>query len=194
MRVHVLRGDPDHYKCLMMYNSTELYPFSSRFNGKPIKGRWIDVKMIWDTARVPKGDYPSLHPNIPVFNQKAVTALKYLLEENGEIFPTVCGGERLFFFNVTRVIDALNESESEVIRFNNSSKVLDIDRYSFYEKKLIGASIFRIPQFLDWIYVTDIFVKRVESAGLKGFWFPLVWSSDPGDRDQIPPHTLFPIR
>lgn len=44
---------------------------------------------------------------------------------------------------------------------------------------LTGMSIIKIPQTSSSaVFVTDKFVKRVRSARLKGFWFPLVWSSD----------------
>ena len=116
---------------------------------------------------------------LPIFTRRAVEALGDLLEDNGEIIPATCEGDRIFFFNVTKVIDALDESSSEVIRFDDSSDVMSIDRHAFFREKLVGAAIFKIPQWpTRRVYVTDRFVERVESTGLKGFWFRRVWSTD----------------
>ncbi len=79
---------------------------------------------------------------------------------------------------MTKVIDALDESNSEVIRFDGTSKVMHIGRYTFFREKLLDALIFKIPQFpASHVFVTDPFVDRVESTKLKGFWFPRVWSA-----------------
>ena len=45
------------------------------------------------------------------------------------------------------------------------------------KEKLTGIAIFKIPEFRN-IFVTDQFVERVKSTGLKGFWFPRRWSTD----------------
>jgi hypothetical protein len=56
---------------------------------------------------------------------------------------------------------------------------MDIDVHVFFPEKLEKASIFKIPQVptMD-VFVTDMFVERVQSAKLKGFLFPLLWSSE----------------
>jgi hypothetical protein len=179
MKVHVLRADSDHYQGLVM-TAGDLFEFARCFHGKPMQGLWTDVKIGVDpdSYSLPEGDFPSLIPDVPVFSPKAIAALRDLLVGNGEILPVTIVGEQYFLFNVTRVVDALDEENSEIIRFEGSSRVLNIREYAFFHRKLSGRVIFKIPQMLDgWIFVTDLFVKRVQSAGLKGFWFPVVWSS-----------------
>lgn len=176
MKVYVLRADSDHYESLLMAGG-DLYEFASRFNGKPMKKLGKDARIKKDPRRLPKGDFPSLIPGVPVFSRIAVEALRDLLEANGEIFPAKIDGERYFLFNVTRVADVLDEADSTLSRFKDG-RVFYIDCYSFLVEKLQGLSIFKIPQMVSGnIYVTDAFVELVESAGLKGFWFPAVWSS-----------------
>ena len=155
--------------------------FLRRFDGTPMKRPWTDVLIGWDpeTNRFPKGDYPHLVLSLPVFSSRAVDALGDLLEGNGEILPTTCEGEQIFFFNATKVIDALDESNSEVIRYHGSTEVMRVETCAFFKEKLTGAVIFKIPQFpVGPVFVTDPFVERVKSTGLKGFWFPRVWSTD----------------
>ena len=174
-----LRGD---YRSLIMAvgDPTE---FNRRFDGTPMKRPWTDVTIEWtdDQSQFPKPDFPQLSStSIPIFSSRAIDALRDLLERNGEILPTTCGGDQLFFFNVTRVIDAFDESNSEVIRYRATSEIARVARYFFLEERLAGAVIFKIPQFpVSRVFVTDPFVERVRSTGLTGFWFPRLWSPDP---------------
>ncbi len=155
----------------------KLGDFIDRFDGTPMKRTWTDVRMEWDPkSRSPKGDF-GLVVVVPIFNAKAMDTLEDLLDGNGEILPTSCEGEPWFFFNVTRVIDALDESRSEVCRYLGSTEIRDINKYVFFEEKLTGIAIFKIPQFYK-VFVTDPFIERVKSTGLEGFWFPRRWSTD----------------
>lgn len=178
MRVYILRAHSDRYQSVLM-KVGDLFAFARRFDGKPFKGSWKDVEIGLDPRRLPNGDTPSLIPGVPIFSGKAVAALQDFLKQNGELLPTIIEGDEYFLFNVTTVVDALDESSSKIDRFHGSTKVLYIDSYSFFGDKLSGISIFKIPQTPSGdVFVTDKFVKRVRSARLKGFWFPLVWSSD----------------
>jgi Immunity protein family (Imm11) len=177
MKVYLLRADSDHYESVSMA-SGDLYEFARRFNGKPMKKLGKDARIKKDPRRVPKGDSPSLIPGVPIFSQRAVEALRDLLEANGELFPTKINSENYFIFNVTHVADVLDEPNSELSRFKDG-RVFYIDCYSFVAKELKGLSVFKIPQMVVGdVYVTDAFVERADSAGLKGFWFLPVWSSD----------------
>jgi hypothetical protein len=177
MKVYVLGADSDHYESLLMPGGG-LYEFARRFNGRPMKKLGNDPKIKKDPRRLPKGDFPSLIPGVPIFSRRAVEALRDLLEETGEILPVTIGRDQYFILNVTHVVDALDEPNSTLSRFADG-RVFYIDHYSFLLEKLLGLFIFKIPQMIVGdVYVTDAFVERVHSAGLKGFWFPAVWSSD----------------
>ena len=72
------------------------------------------------------------------------------------------------------MIDALDESNSEVIRFDDCARLMRVDRYAFLSDKLKGSVIFKIPQFpTERVFVTNHFVERVKATLLKGFWFPV---------------------
>ncbi len=155
----------------------DVIDFIRHFDGSPLERTWTDIRMVWDPkSRARKGDF-NLLGVVPIFNGKAMDTLGDLLKGNGEILPTSCEGEPWFFFNVTRVIDALDESRSEISRYLGSTRIREIDKYVFFEEKLTGIAIFKIPEFRN-IFVTDQFVERVKSTGLEGFWFPRRWSTD----------------
>jgi hypothetical protein len=179
MNVYILDADVDKYKGIYYVNSENIVEFNRRFDGSPLKRTWTGKEGFrFAPYNLPKGDTPGLSSHIPVFSPRAVEILAELLENGGELLPIICEHEEYFLFNVTRVIDALDEDASQLVRFDDGG-ILDIDRYSFKENKLTGVNIFKLPQKpLSYPYVTDAFVRRVEDSGLKGFEFRIVWSSD----------------
>lgn len=76
------------------------------------------------------------------------------------------------------MVDALDEDNCELKRFA-SGRIMDIISFSFFREPLLEMTVFKVPQcILTEVFVTDPFVERVKAAKLKGFEFPLVWSSD----------------
>ncbi len=82
-------------------------------------------------------------------------------------------------FNITRLVDALDERRSAIERFDDG-RVLGIDHCALYADQLAGESIFKLPQKpAVYEYVTDEFRRRVEQARLSGFlWGRRVWAVD----------------
>jgi|WetSurMetagenome_2_1015567.scaffolds.fasta_scaffold214001_2 hypothetical protein len=179
MKVFTLRADFNNYRGIYYVDSDRVIQFSRRFDGTT-KKRMLTGKEEFKfiPEKLPKGDFPGLSTHIPVFNYRAVEALSDLLQGNGTLFPITCAGENYFIYNVTRVIDALDETNSEIERFD-SGRIMDVDRFAFFEERLRGATIFKIPHMvLMDVFVTEPFVDRVRISKLKGFEFRLVWGSD----------------
>ena len=99
--------------------------FYYRFNGTPIEDSWTGKEhFLYVPRNLPKGDTSSYEYTIPVFNAKAAGVLADLLEPNGELLPITCEGERLYLFNTTRFVDALDEENSECRRFEPLQSIL----------------------------------------------------------------------
>ncbi len=179
MNVYVLDADVNKYKGIYYVNSDDIVEFNRRFDGSSLKKNWTGQEEFgFAPDRRPKGDTPGLSSHIPVFSRRAVEILGDLLKDSGELLPITCEGEDYFLFNVTRLVDALDEDASGLERLS-TGRIMAIDRYSFVKSKLMGVDIFKLPQKpLSYPYVTDAFVRRVEDSGLKGFKFRLVWSSE----------------
>jgi hypothetical protein len=179
MNVYILDADVNKYRGIYYVNEEDVVQFNRHFDGKSMKRKWTGrEKFAFVPRRLPKGDTPGLSSHIPVFNSKAVAALEDFLKPNGELLSIFCDGEKYFLFNVTRVVDALDEPKCELQLFDDGG-IMDIVRYSFLKQKLTGVTIFKLPQdLLGWVYATDPVVDRVRAAGLKGFKFRQVWSSD----------------
>jgi len=179
MKVYILDADVNNYRGLYFAARKGGIEFDLRFVGAPMKNGWrVEKRLQFVPRRLLKGDTPGLSTHIPVFNRKAVKSLNHFLDQNGELLPATCQGEEYFLFNVTRVVDALDEANCDLERFDDG-RIMIIRRYSFFPKKLEGITIFKVPQIvLMDVFVTEPFVQRVQSEGLKGFKFRHVWTGD----------------
>ncbi len=122
-------------------------------------------------------DFPWLGAHALVMRQKTVEALRDMLERSGEILPLATDdGTVLWVLNVTRVLDAIDEQHSEVLRFPGSGRIMRIKSLAFLEPTVRGVDIFRLPHRASSTYVSDRFVKAVQGAGLEGLEFKRVWT------------------
>ena len=187
MNVYILDAEVNRFKSIVYTDEDDIIEFNRRFNGAPLKETWRS-QYKFRFARNPrlsaKGDTPGLSSHIPVFSSRAVTALSDLLQGNGELLPIVCDDEYYSIFNVTRVVDALDEANSSLKLFSDG-RIMYIERHAFFPQKLRGINVFKIPQKpLSHVFVTDTFVDRVKAADLKGFEFR--WSGAVKDNARFP--------
>ena len=168
-------------------------PYSSRtddFFPDQVESRDWEVprlKSIWKPLRVvgrvrPYNDYPCVGMLVPAFSERAVEALRDILDANGELLPLVSDVGRYYAYNVTTVADALDLEKSQIKWMNKSELVLaqDIERYEFVPEKVASLTIFRLSVTTTRYYVTDTFVRRFDAAGLRGANFIRVWPLPPG--------------
>jgi Immunity protein family (Imm11) len=154
-----------------------------RFNGTPIGAEWRPLRVEAYEEEIieqrPPGDCPWLFTAVPTLSGRAVKTLRTILDGNGELLPLDSHEGDYFLFNVTRVVDALNEAESDIVRFPDGKKVLDITRFVFIPQQVEGLDVFKLPQRpLGLTFVTDRFVQAVRDAGLVGFCFEWLWASE----------------
>lgn len=122
-------------------------------------------------------DYPCINMIIPAFSARAVDALREELEENGEILPLLSTTETTYFFYNIQTIAKVLDHQNSVCEFwcDPPTTATDIEYFWFNGEMVQGLSIFRIPEMPTAVFVTNPFLDRVESLGLKGFDFKKVW-------------------
>ncbi len=76
-------------------------------------------------------------------------------------------GERVLLYNVTCVLDALDEQGSKIVRFDDGG-ILTVEKYEFLRKVVAENEIFKLPGRSSPVFVTDDFVERVRQSGLRG--------------------------
>ena len=148
------------------------------FDTSPMAPTWrpVEVFVHEEELALPASDFFQLLGGY-VFSERAVEALGDLLLGRGELLELDYAEAVYFIFNVTRLVDALDEERSEIL-YLPSGGVMVIERYEFIPERLVGETVFKLPQTPEtYAYVTDPFLRRVEEAGLTGFLFELpVWS------------------
>jgi hypothetical protein len=177
MRILELKTDPNKYCDFALSKPREDGWINSAFDGRSLAGNWTPVQMEAadeDDITADLGDY-ALLGTVPVFSATAVDALLDLLRPNGELLPVRYSRKEYMAYNVSRVIDALDESQSAITRFT-TGRIMSITKYVFDEDLLISAPIFKIPQLpLAYVFVSEVFVNRVRDTGLTGFSFRPTW-------------------
>ena len=88
-------------------------------------------------ARRPSSlSYSNLSHDVhPVFSERAKRLLERRLEGLGRWIELVYDEAPYWLFFITNVVDALDESKSEIAYFTNSTKVLGIDSYAFITRE-----------------------------------------------------------
>jgi hypothetical protein len=117
-------------------------------------------------------DFPWLGSDVLVMRPRAVLALRPMLEAHGEILPLATDDDvKLFALNVTRVLDALDQEKSSILRIPGTNRIMDIKKAVFRDELLQGVDIFRLPHRASPTYVSQRFVDAVAAAGLEGLEF-----------------------
>jgi hypothetical protein len=129
----------------------------------------------------PYNDYPCCNLDIPAFSERAVEALRDMLEPNGELLPLASSVGNYYAYNITTVADILETERSEVDWILHSEGVFasSITRYEFRSEKLDDLSIFRLVEEPGRAFVTNRFVERVRAHRLRGFVFHKLWPHGP---------------
>jgi hypothetical protein len=123
-------------------------------------------------------DSPWLGPHALIFRPNVVDALGSMLQQYGELLPLVCEEGEVLLYNPTRVIDALDESESSVLRFSGG-RIMMIQRYVFRPDVMGDTVIFKIPNLrVSPTFLSHRFIERWNMSGLKGLEFKEVWAPE----------------
>ncbi len=157
------------------------YEVFLQFDGQPRASTWtpIAVRRVRadDRQAFNPSDFPWLGSDALVMRRSAVEALRDILDASGEVLPlSTDDGVELFVLNA-RVIDALDEANSSLVKFAGTNRIMRIKRVAFVASRIEGIDLFRLPHRASSTYVSERFVDRVKAAGLRGLDFNKVWSA-----------------
>jgi hypothetical protein len=158
---------------------------------EPFGSRWRRV-YVRSQADPASNDFPAIGGHVPAFSRPACDALSDLLRDHGELLDLDSdqGPDYYKAYHVTRVIDALDEANSQIVWHATDRLRLRrglprelrtaeaITGFCFHPERLGDAVIFRIPQLSHHIFVTERFTTAVRESGLLGFCFAEVWRAD----------------
>ena len=132
------------------------------------------------------GDWAMINVKGSILNlsQRALDAVLPQIAHCGQVLPVQFDEAPYVIFNVTRVIDALDEPASAVVYFPSSGRVAEIEKFVFKPEAVKDEWIFKIPQRPGaHNFVTDRFVELVRHHKLTGFDFQRVWSDEEQERE-----------
>jgi hypothetical protein len=176
MKVWILLNELDGYEGLSFARDEEVKVFTRNFKGQSMIKDWIPVTM-YTEEQGKRSDIPLNSP--PIFSQKAVDALKDLIEGRAEILPLIHSEAQYYAINVINVVDCFDYEKGKVEKDEEYDVIKDIKKYAFKFDKLQDDTIFKIREdHTMYIYITDEFKQRVEESGLAGFRFVEVWDSE----------------
>ncbi len=149
-------------------------------NGEARQATWKPLAMQLIQSdhgkRLQASDSPWLGEHALIFKQSVIAVLGSTLQEYGELLPLACSAADLFMFNPTRVVDALDEEASTMMRFS-SGRIMDITRYAFRADVVEGIDIFKIPNLrVSPTFLSEQIVSLWNEAGQRGLEMSKVWS------------------
>lgn len=138
------------------------------FDGKPRGRTWqpLVVRRVRADERqaLKPSDFPWLGSHALVMRRKSVDALRDILDAHGELLPLATeDGVELSVFNA-RVVDALDEARSSVMRFPGTDRIMRIKTIAFVESAIRNVDIFRLPHRASSTYVTVRRTPRIRSS------------------------------
>ncbi len=127
------------------------------------------------------GDFSNVNNmSYPCFSGHAKSVLEPHLNGLGQWFELDCEEAPYWLFEITNIVDALDEPASEVKYFPDGG-VMRVAEFVMKPEALHDQLIFKIPQRPGrYNLVTDRFVNLVRQHQLTGFVFKLLWSQEDG--------------
>lgn len=178
MKVYRLTAQLEDYQHIKPVDSRDWSLFQ-QLRGRPVSDSWspVAVEVVRETANRPMSDFPHLASHVPVFTDILADALEPVLRGSGELLPLSFPAKSLVAFNVTNVVDVLDETKSSLVRLDEvDGRIVNITKHAFHSNRLPRTGIFKIPQRpVGWVYVTDRFVEAVSSINASGLDCQLLW-------------------
>ena len=116
-----------------------------------------------------------------LFSEQAVAALGDLLTPCGYFLNTVLPtGTRYKIYICEREIKALDEERSVIERFESTRRIQEVMRFELYAEALATSDVCRLRGLRSDVFVSDEFVRLVETHRLTGFLFTQIWPGETG--------------
>ncbi len=112
-----------------------------------------------------------------LFSSRARQSLEKRFLDTGEWLKVTISDEVLWMFNCLEIVDAIDESKSEIRRLDNN-RANEIRIHAFIEDKVPEDRVFMVSTKPNHMFCTDTFVNFVKESGWEGFFFKPVWDSE----------------
>jgi hypothetical protein len=169
----------DNYELCHPVKEDDFEAINLLINGTARHSTWKPIPMEIvredEGQRLLESDSPWLGSHALIFRRRAADMLASLLQEHGELLPLQCNEADVVMYNPTRLIDALDEEASAVLRFQ-SGRIMRVNRYELRPQVVGDIDIFKLPSLrVSPTFVSERFVDLWNSSDLRGLEFKRIW-------------------
>lgn len=130
-----------------------------------------------DGRKLATCDAPWFGSHALVLGERAVDTLGDLLTSDGELLPLKCEDAKLWMYNPTTRLDALNVNATRAMRFDDR-RIMHTQRHVFRPDRLLDVPAFKLTSVNgSATYLRSRFVEAWRAARLTGLEFEKVWST-----------------
>ena len=153
-------------------------------DGTPWSADWTPVEMeiykVGDRRRrLRHADFLNLLGWALVLRDRAIDLAGPIVAPFGEILPLTCADVNVSLFNPLEILDALDESRSQIVRFPSSGRIMVIEKYVFRPEVIPERGIFRSPQEPTRpFFYSEPVADDLMNLGLTGLELRPVWDSN----------------
>jgi len=152
------------------------------FDGSPRASTWTPIAVRLGYSQEDTGYQPATMPwmgsHVLVFKQEALRLIGTDVGRWGELLPLECHQTDLVVFNPTQSVSALDQGRSSVVRFGDG-RIVNINTHVFSADAIENIEIFKLKEMpRGSLYLTGHIVETIESNGLEGTDFELLWSDE----------------
>ena len=176
MKIWKMRFELDKYNYLVPIEPFTV-PEIWAFDGQSLVDTWKPREFrLAKKKRQKLSDAPGFE--FLILSPRAYDILCDVMGKSIEVLDVLYNNEKYYGINILSVLDVLDYEKSEYETFENSDRIMAIDKYCFrITEELKQNHIFKIKEE-EHYFVSDEFKTTVEKNNLKGFRFQLVWQSD----------------
>jgi hypothetical protein len=186
MNVYEIYLDLDKFHFVSIENHKDWERIRFHPHGQPFGDSWIPAQCGYCLPdnedykpSAINGDFISIGHRIGLLTA-TVQKVGHLFTPYGELLPLDIDGDvnQIFWFHCTNVLDAIDEKKSKIRRFDDG-RIMAIDDYAFHSDRIGSNEIFHIPGGGYRPFFTESIKQKIESLGLTGLDFRLLWSDEP---------------
>lgn len=112
----------------------------------------------------------------PLISPKAFEIIYPHLKDFAQFFETTTDFGNMYLVNIFNVNNCVNLEKSEVEYFKCSGRLKRIEKYIFYEDRIKGLELFKIPEASNsFPFITEGLKNIIEENGLTGWRYELLF-------------------
>ena len=135
------------------------------------KNDWKPLPVEVQSLDTKRGDFLGLVAHHFTCNDRAWKILEPLIKHSVKLFPIKYRDKTYYLLKAINIIDCLDYVNADVLRSQETGRVLGVNKYAFKETLIQNEHLFALPEMKFDIIVSQEFKDSVEKSGLEGLLF-----------------------